>query len=48
MQVQGDAHMTEREFATGDCVFVKLQAYAQQIVQQRTHHNLSYKYFDPY
>lgn len=39
---------TERQFAVGDQVLLKLQKYAQQSVVNRPYPKLSYKYFGPF
>jgi ribosomal protein L21E len=48
MKHQSDKQRTEREFAVGDQVFLKLQPYAQSSVAHRASHKLSFKYFGPY
>lgn len=48
MKDQADKHRSEREFAVGDLVYLKLQSYVQMPVAKRTCHKLSFKYFGPY
>lgn len=48
MKAQADKHRTERVFAVGDSVFLKLQPYIQASVAPRANHKLAYKFFGPY
>jgi hypothetical protein len=48
MKSYADKNRTEREFAPGESVLLKLQPYAQQSVVNRPYPKLSYKFFGPY
>lgn len=48
MKLYADRNRTEREFAVGEQVLLKLQPYAQQSVVNRPYPKLSYKFFGPY
>jgi hypothetical protein len=48
MKFQADKGRTEREFAIGDMVYLKLQPYVQSSVAPRAAHKLSFKFFGPY
>jgi hypothetical protein len=45
---QADKRRSERTFAVGDSVFLKLQPYVQTSLAPRAHQKLSFKYFGPY
>jgi hypothetical protein len=48
MKSKADKNRTEREFAVGEQVLLKLQPYAQHSVVNRPCHKLAYKYFGPF
>lgn len=48
MKNQADKHRTERSFAVGDWVCLKLQPYVQNLVVSQSCHKLSFRFFDPY
>ena len=48
MKVQADEHRTEKELQIGDLVYVKLQPYRQNSMEQRTCRKLGAKYFGPF
>ncbi|XP_062183813.1 uncharacterized protein LOC133887844 [Phragmites australis] len=48
MKHQADKHRTERVFAVGDLVYLKLQPYIQSSVAHRPHHKFSFRYYGPY
>ena len=48
MKKQADRHRTERSFAVGDEVFLKLQPYVQTSLAPRSSQKLSFKFFGPY
>ena len=48
MKHQADKNRSERSFAVGEMVFLKLQSYVQQTVAARGNLKLSFKLFGPY
>jgi transposase InsO family protein len=48
MKRQADKGRSEREFAVGDNVFLKLQPYVQSSLARRANHKLSFRFFGPY
>jgi hypothetical protein len=48
MKHQADKNRTERSFAVGDFVYLKLRPYVQSSLAPRSHHKLLFKYYGPY
>lgn len=48
MKRQADKCRSERVFAIGDWVYMKLQPYAQSSILPRAHQKLNFRYFGPY
>ena len=48
MKRQADKHRTDREFAVGDSVFLKLQPFVQTSMAQRPHQKQAFRYYGPY
>jgi hypothetical protein len=45
---QANKHRSERSFAVGDLVYLKLQPYIQTSIATRASHKLSFRYFGPF
>lgn len=48
MKAQADNNRTERTFAVGEMVYLKLQPHIQSLVAYRGNHKLSFRFFGPY
>ena len=48
MKHQADKHRSDRSFAVGDKVFLKLQPYLQSSVAPRANHKLAFKFYGPF
>ncbi|XP_066341686.1 uncharacterized protein [Miscanthus floridulus] len=48
MKCQADKHRSERQFAIGDWVFLKLQLYVQSSLAKRANQKLSFRFFGSY
>uniref|UniRef100_J3NB79 Integrase catalytic domain-containing protein n=1 Tax=Oryza brachyantha TaxID=4533 RepID=J3NB79_ORYBR len=48
MKAQADKNRSERVFAVGDMVYLKLQPYVQQSLARRAHHKLAFRFFGPF
>jgi hypothetical protein len=48
MKAQADKHHSDRQFAVGDWVFLKVQPYVQNSVADRASHKLAFRFFGPF
>lgn len=48
MKSQADKHRSERVFAVGDLVYLKLQPYVQASLAPSSNKKLAFKFFGPY
>jgi len=48
MKTQADKSRSERQFAVGDWVYLKLQPYVQASLAQRANQKLAFKFFVPF
>jgi hypothetical protein len=48
MKQHADKGRTEREFAVGDLVFLRIQPYVQSSLAPRSNQKLAFKYFGPF
>jgi hypothetical protein len=48
MKKQADQHRSERNFAIGDLVYLKLQPYVQTSLAPRSHQKLAFRFFGPF
>ena len=48
MKMQDGTKRSERSFAVGDRVYLKLQPYVQSLVANRANHKVAFKYFGPF
>lgn len=48
MKNQADKHRSDREFAVGDKVFLKLQPYLHSSLAPRANHKLAFKFYGPF
>ena len=48
MKNQADKHRSDRTFAVGDQVFLKMQPYAQLSLYSRANHKLAFKFYGPF
>ena len=48
MKIQADKHRSERQFAVGDSVYLKLQPYVQSSLAPRSNQKLAFRFFGPF
>jgi hypothetical protein len=48
MKHKADKHRSDRQFAIGDWVFLKVQPYVQHSVADRASHKLYFRHFGPF
>lgn len=48
MKNQVDKHRSERSFASGEMVYIKLQPYVQSSVSYRTNQKLAFRFYGPF
>jgi len=48
MKMQADKNRSERSFAVGDSMYLKLQQYVQSLLAPRDNQKLAFKYFSPF
>lgn len=48
MKIQADKHRSERQFAVGDNVYLKLQPYVQSSLAPRSNQKLAFRFFGPF
>jgi hypothetical protein len=48
MKIQADKHRSERHFAVGDSVYLKLQPYVQSSLAPRSNQKLAFRFFGPF
>jgi hypothetical protein len=48
MKQQADKHRSDRQFAIGDWVFLKVQPYVQSSIADRASHKLAFRFFGPF
>ena len=48
MKRQADKHRSDRSFAVGDWVFLKVQPYVESSLARRANQKLAFRFFGPY